>query len=125
MSEKLIFALPSKGRLMEQCSQALARAGLDVSKSGSVRGYKGEIALLPQVEVNFVSASEIAQFLKQGKAHLGITGEDLVREAIADCEQRVSFLRRCGFGRADVVVAVPIAWIDVSSMADLEETSQL
>jgi ATP phosphoribosyltransferase len=125
MSEKLIFALPSKGRLMEQCSQALARAGLDVSKSGSVRGYKGEIALLPQVEVNFVSASEIAQFLKQGKAHLGITGEDLVREAIADCEQRVSFLKRCGFGRADVVVAVPIAWIDVSSMADLEETSQL
>jgi ATP phosphoribosyltransferase len=125
MSEKLIFALPSKGRLMQQCSEALARAGLAVSKSGPARGYKGEIALLPQVEVNFVSASEIAQFLKQGKAHLGITGEDLVREAIADCEQRVSFLRRCDFGHADVVVAVPIAWIDVSSMADLEETAQL
>jgi ATP phosphoribosyltransferase len=125
MSEKLVLALPSKGRLMEQCSEALARAGLSVSKSGSARGYKGEIAELPDVEVNFVSSSEIAQFLRQGTAHLGITGEDLVRETIADCEQRVSFLKRCGFGRADVVVAVPTCWIDVRSMADLEEMSQV
>jgi ATP phosphoribosyltransferase len=125
MSEKLIFALPSKGRLMEQCAQALARAGLSVAKSGAARGYRGEIAELPDVEVNFVSSSEIAQFLQQGTAHLGITGEDLVRETIADCEQRVSFLQPCGFGRADVVVAVPICWIDVSTMADLEETSQV
>ena len=125
MSEKLVLALPSKGRLMQQCSEALARAGLSISKSGSARGYKGEIAELPDVEVNFVSSSEIAQFLNEGTAHLGITGEDLVRETIADCEKRVSFLKRCGFGRADVVVAVPDCWIDVSSMADLEEMAQV
>src|SRR5262245_63365184 len=106
MSEKLIFALPSKGRLMEQCAEALARAGLSVSKAGPARGYKGEIAELPDVEVNFVSSSEIAQFLKTGSAHLGITGEDLIRETIADADQRVDFLKPCGFGHADVVVAV-------------------
>jgi ATP phosphoribosyltransferase len=125
MSEKLVLALPSKGRLMQQCSEALARAGLLVSKSGSARGYKGEIAGLPEVEVNFVSSSEIAQFLKHGTAHLGITGEDLVREAIADCDERVALLWPCGFGRADVVVAVPTCWIDVGSMSDLEEMSQV
>ena len=125
MSEKLIFALPSKGRLMQQCAEALARAGLSVTKSGAARGYRGEIAELPDVEVNFVSSSEIARFLQNGTAHLGITGEDLVRETIADCAQRVSFLKPCGFGHADVVVAVPICWIDVSNMADLEETSQV
>jgi ATP phosphoribosyltransferase len=125
MSEKLIFALPSKGRLMQQCAEALARAGLSVSKTGAARGYRGEIAELPEVEVNFVSASEIAQFLQHGTAHLGITGEDLVRETIPDCDHRVSFLKPCGFGHADVVVAVPICWIDVSSMADLEEASQV
>lgn len=125
MSEKLIFALPSKGRLMQQCAEALARAGLSVTKSGAARGYRGEIAELPDVEVNFVSSSEIARFLQHGTAHLGITGEDLVRETIADCAQRVSFLKPCGFGHADVVVAVPICWIDVSNMADLEETSQV
>jgi ATP phosphoribosyltransferase len=125
MSQKLVLALPSKGRLMEQCAEALARAGLTVSKSGAARGYKGEIAELPEVEVNFVSSSEIAHFLKVGTAHLGITGEDLVRESMRDCDQRVSFLKRCGFGHADVVVAVPMCWIDVAGMADLEEMSAI
>jgi ATP phosphoribosyltransferase len=121
MSDRLVLALPSKGRLMEQCADMLAKAGLVVVKSGSVRGYKGDIAELPGVEVNFVSSSEIAQLLKSGAAHLGITGEDLLRETISDCDTRVTFLRPCGFGQADVVVAVPAAWIDVRHMSDLEE----
>ena len=121
MTGRLVLALPSKGRLMEQCASLLARAGLSVAKSGSARGYQGDIAELPGVEVNFVSSAEIAQLLKSGKAHLGITGEDLLRETIADCDGRITFLRRCGFGQADVVVAVPAAWIDVRRMSDLEE----
>jgi ATP phosphoribosyltransferase len=121
MSAPLVLALPSKGRLMEQCAAMLAKAGLVVAKSGSARGYKGDIAGLPGVEVNFVSSSEIAQLLKSGAAHLGITGEDLLRETIADCDERITFLRPCGFGFADVVVAVPAAWIDVRHMSDLEE----
>ena len=121
MSDRLVLALPSKGRLMEQCADMLARAGLVVSKSGAARGYQGDIAQLPGVEVNFVSSAEIAQLLKSGKAHLGITGEDLLRETIADCDEHLTFLRRCGFGQADVVVAVPAAWIDVRRMCDLEE----
>ena len=121
MTDRLILALPSKGRLREQCADMLARAGLIVAKSGSARGYQGDIAELPGVEVNFVSSAEIAQLLKNGKAHLGITGEDLLRETIADCETRITFLRRCGFGQADVVVAVPAAWIDVRRVSDLEE----
>ena len=125
MSDPLILALPSKGRLMEQCAALLARAGLTVAKSGAARGYKGGIEGLPGVEVNFVSSSEIAQYLKTGAAHLGITGEDLLRETMADCDARVSFLHPCGFGYADVVVAVPAAWIDVRRMPDLEEMALL
>jgi ATP phosphoribosyltransferase len=121
MTGKLVLALPSKGRLMEQSAAALAQAGLVVAKSGAARGYQGEIAGLPDVEVNFVSSSEIAQLLKAGKAHMGITGEDLLRETIPDCDERVAFLGPLGFGRADVVVAAPACWIDVRRMADLEE----
>ncbi len=121
MSDKLVLALPSKGRLMEQCARMLDAAGLVVKKSGSPRGYKGEIDGMADVEVNFVSSSEIAQFLKSGTAHLGVTGEDLLRETMTDCEERVAFLKPCGFGQADVVVAVPAAWIDVRRMSDLEE----
>jgi ATP phosphoribosyltransferase len=106
---------------MDECAGMLARAGLVVAKSGSTRAYKGEIANLPDVEVNFVSSSEIAQLLKNGTAHLGITGEDLLREAIPDCNERVTLLKPCGFGHAEVVVAVPAWWIDVWRMADLEE----
>jgi ATP phosphoribosyltransferase len=120
---KLVLALPSKGRLMEQCNAALAKAGLAVARTGPARGYKGEIAALPGVEVNFVSSSEIAQFLKTGAAHLGVTGEDLIRETMEDADQRVRFLRPLGFGFADVVVAVPACWLDVRHMRDLEEMS--
>ena len=118
---KLILALPSKGRLMEQCNAALAKAGLVVTRNGPTRGYKGEIDGLPGVEVNFVSSSEIAQLLKSGAAHLGVTGEDLLREIMEDAGERVRFLQGLGFGRADVVVAVPACWLDVRRMADLEE----
>ena len=123
MSDRLILALPSKGRLKEQCDATLAKAGLFIVKSGSARGYKGEITGMPDVEVNFVSSGEIAQFLKSGAAHLGITGEDLVRETIPDADERVAFLAPLGLGRADVVVAVPACWIDGRRMADLEEAA--
>jgi ATP phosphoribosyltransferase len=119
---RLVLALPSKGRLMEQCNAALARAGLSVVKPpGAARGYKAEIEGLPGVEVNLVSSSEIAQLLKTGAAHLGVTGEDLIRETMADADERVRFLAPLGFGRADVVVAVPACWLDVRRMADLEQ----
>jgi ATP phosphoribosyltransferase len=120
MNGNLVLALPSKGRLMEACHAALASAGFTLLKPRPARGYRGEIAELPGVEVNFVSSSEIAQFLRSGTAHLGITGEDLIRETMTDADARVAFLTRCGFGRADVVVAVPACWLDVRRMADLE-----
>jgi ATP phosphoribosyltransferase len=120
---KLILALPSKGRLMDQCNAALTEAGLSVARSGPARGYKGEIDGFPGVEVNFVSSAEIAQFLKSGAAHLGITGEDLIRETMADADERVRFLKPLGFGHADVVVAVPACWLDVRRMSDLEQMS--
>ena len=67
----------------------------------------------------FVSASEIVAELNRGHAHLGVTGEDLVRENIANAAERVTFLKPLGFGRADVVVAVPKCWIDVNEVADI------
>jgi ATP phosphoribosyltransferase len=117
-AETLILALPSKGRMMDDSASLFAAAGLTISKTGSARGYRGEMAGHPRVEVSYVSASEIASRLRAGSVHLGITGEDLVHEGNADA--RVISERKLGFGAADVVVAVPAAWIDVNRMADLE-----
>jgi ATP phosphoribosyltransferase len=104
---------------MEQTADFLAASGLKLRKVGHDRGYRGEIEGLPGIDVAFVSASEIVGELHRGRAHLGVTGEDLVRENIADVEERVAFLKKLGFGRADVVVAVPECWIDVAEIADL------
>ncbi|MGE0024395.1 MAG: ATP phosphoribosyltransferase [Hyphomicrobium sp.] len=123
MSDKLILGVPSKGRLMEQTADAFASVGLTLRKTGNERGYRGEIVGLPEVDVAFVSASEIAWYLKTGRVHLGVTGEDLVHEQMSDWATRVTFQKKLGFGNADVVVAVPDCWIDVRTMADLAEVA--
>jgi ATP phosphoribosyltransferase len=121
MTETLILAVPSKGRMMEQAQAFLAASGLTVAKTGSARGYQGAIQGWPDVDVRFVSSSEIVDQLRHGRVHLGITGEDLVREAIPDADARVTFVKPLGFGQADVVVAAPACWLDVATMAELEE----
>jgi ATP phosphoribosyltransferase len=120
MTERLTLAVPSKGRLMDNALATLAAAGLVVTKSTSLRDYRGTVAGRPEIDVHFVSASEIADRLRRGAVHLGITGEDLMREATADADARVRFLAKLGFGEADVVVAVPGSWLDVRRLSDLE-----
>ena len=121
MPDKLILAVPSKGRLMEQTAEAFAAAGLTLRKTGNERGYRGEIVGHPDIDVAFVSASEIAWNLKTGRVHVGVTGEDLVSEQMSDAATRVTSLKKLGFGHADVVVAVPDFWVDVRNMDDLAE----
>ena len=121
----LILAIPSKGRLKEQVDGWLADAGLPLSAPSGGRGYTAKIDALPQVEVRLLSASDIASALDSGEVHLGVTGEDLLREQLGELEGRVELLRPLGFGRADLVVAVPRGWLDVDTMADLEEVAHM
>ena len=123
--DTLVLAVPSKGRLMDDTIALFAKGGMTLRKTGNERGYRGEVAGVAGIEIAFVSAGEIALSLKSGKVHLGVTGEDLVRETMADADAKVEFLRRLGFGHADVIVAVPDFWIDVTTMADLEEAAVL
>jgi ATP phosphoribosyltransferase len=118
-----VVAVPSKGRLQENANAFFARAGLDVVQGRGVRDYRGTLAGLPGVEIAFLSASEITSQLSAGTVHMGITGEDLIRETIPDADARVELLTPLGFGHANVVVAVPQAWIDVRNMGDLEDVA--
>jgi len=123
MSAPLIVAVPSKGRLQENTESFFGRAGLQLVKPRGARDYRGAIADLPGVEVAYLSAGEIADALAQCSIHLGITGEDLLRESISDVAGRVVMIEGLGFGFANVVVAVPQAWIDVRSIADLDDVA--
>lgn len=119
----LTVALPSKGRMKDDAIAIFARAGLTVSAIGNDRSYRGRIDGIEDVEVAFLSASEIARELGAGAVDFGVTGEDLVREGLARADERVEISARLGFGNADVVVAVPDIWKDVDSMADLGDVA--
>lgn len=119
----ITLAIPSKGRLKDQSLEVLARAGLAVSMPGDDRRYRARIEARDDIEVAFLSASEISGEIGQGSVDLGITGEDLLRENVADWESKAAIEARLGFGPADVVVAVPDAWLDVETMADLDDVA--
>jgi len=123
MSEAFIIAVPAKGRLQENAESFFARAGLTLLKPRGARDYRGSIADVPAIAVAYLSAAEIVEALAEGGAHFGVTGRDLVHELISDPDQRSIFIDDLGFGHANVVVAVPQAWIDVRSMADLDDVA--
>ena len=120
----LTLAIPSKGRLMEESAALLARAGLGIERLGADRGYRGLLQGIEGIEVAFLPASEIAQNLRDGKLDLGVTGQDLLGEKLTAENPGVDILLRLGFGRADVVVAVPDCWLDVATMTDLDDISE-
>jgi ATP phosphoribosyltransferase len=123
VSAPLVLAVPAKGRLQENAENFFARAGLNLIKPRGARDYRGTVAELDGVEVAYLSAAEITGQLAAGTVHLGVTGEDLVREMIPDADARVVLVEGLGFGYANVVVAVPQAWIDVRTMADLDDVA--
>jgi ATP phosphoribosyltransferase len=123
MTAPLVLAIPSKGRLMENTRDFFARSGLDVLQAGNLRSYRGTIAGLAGVEVAFLSAPEIAREIGAGAVHAGVTGRDQVEESVADWKAKADFTMPLGFGRCDVVVAVPEAWIDVATMEDLDDVA--
>lgn len=119
----ITIALPSKGRMKDEASAIFERAGMKITAVGNDRSYRGRVEGWDGVEIAFLSASEIAREIGSGAVDFGVTGEDLVREGLADADARVEFSARLGFGHADVVVAVPEVWYDVDTMADLGDVA--
>ena len=122
MTDKLILAVPSKGRLEENAASLFDKAGIGLKRDGA-RGYTGSVKGIDAIDVQYVSASEIAARLADGSVHFGITGEDLLREEIIDMDSVVQLVMPLGFGHADVVVAIPDSWVDVTTMFDLAEVA--
>ena len=119
----LTIGIPSKGRLQENAFAFFARAGLPIVQPRGARDYRGTVTGMPSIEIAFLSASEIAGELARGGVHFGVTGADLIEESLPDPASKVEMLAPLGFGYANVVVAVPEAWIDVHEMADIEDVA--
>lgn len=119
----ITLAVPSKGRLEELTREWFAQRGLTITRPGGARSYLGAIEGMPDVTVRFYPASEIARELIRGNIDLGVTGRDLIHETSETGPASVDFARDLGFGHADVVIAVPESWIDVTHMHDLADVA--
>jgi ATP phosphoribosyltransferase len=117
----LTLAIPSKGRLQEQAAAWLADCGLRLVMEE--RGYAARLSGVADIAVRLISAGEIADALRAGDVHAGIVGEDGLRERDPDLAASV-VVKPLGFGRADLLVAAPESWLDVTHMADLADVAR-
>ena len=121
MSKLIKIGLPSKGRLKEESLKIFKKNKLSIKDSK--RKYLSEIKNFSTNEVIFSHAREIVERLADNSLDVGISGFDLLKESLPGIKKNIQVFSRLNFGFANLIVAVPNAWIDVQTIADLEEIS--
>jgi len=123
MKKLITIGLPSKGRLKDKAISFFDNNGLKVLQSGKERNYFGTIENKSNIKIIFLHAKEIIQRLGDGTLDVGVSGLDLLNESDKNLRDKINIQRKLDFGSASLVVAVPDDWIDVQTIADLEEVS--
>lgn len=100
----------------------LESCNLKVSRPNP-RRYTAGIRTLPQADVLLHRPADIVEKVADGEIDIGITGLDLVEEQRGDRHDLLVIYGDLGFSRAELVIAVPDSWIDVSAWPDLADLS--
>ena len=123
MKNLITIGLPSKGRLKEKAVVFFDDRGLKVLRSKKERNYFATIENKPNIKIIYLHAKEIIQRLGDGTLDIGISGLDLLNESENNLQDKINIKQKLNFGEANLVVAVPDDWIDVQTVADLEEVA--
>ena len=123
MKDLITIGLPSKGRLKDKAISFFNDRGLKILLSEKERNYFGTIEKNPKIRIIFLHAKEIIQRLGDGTLDIGLSGLDLLKESDKNLQGKIEVQKRLNFGNANLVIAVPDDWIDVQTIADLEEVS--
>ena len=123
MKDLITIGLPSKGRLKDKAISFFNNQGLKILQSEKERNYFGTIENKTNTKIIFLHAKEIIQRIGDGTLDAGISGLDLMRESKKNLRDKIYVKQKLNFGYANLVVAVPDDWIDVQTVADLEEVS--
>ncbi len=123
MKDLISIGLPSKGRLKDKAISFFNDSGLKILQSKKERNYFGTIENKSNINIIFLHAKEIIQRLGDGTLDIGISGLDLLNESEKNLRDKINIKQKLNFGNANLVVAVPDDWIDVQTIADLEEVS--
>jgi len=114
------LGVPSKGRLRDACFEWFKDRGVFLRQVGADREYAGVVEGISGVSLVLLPASEIPRELAAGRIHLGVTGTDLICEKLPFWDRVVTSVEEMGFGHANLVMAVPQAWVDVDLTDDLD-----
>ncbi|SCU78400.1 LAFA_0A06414g1_1 [Lachancea sp. 'fantastica'] len=100
LNDRLLFAIPKKGRLNEKAVSILQGSDIRFHRSQRL-----DIALSTNMPIAliFLPASDIPMFVGEGKCDLGITGVDEVKESEVD----VNLALDLQFGACKLQVQVP------------------
>ena len=123
MNKIITIGLPSKGRLKDKATLFFEEKNLKILQSDKERNYFATIQNNLNVKIIFLHAKEIIQRLGDGTLDIGISGLDLLNESEKNLRDKIITKNSLNFGKANLVVAVPNDWIDVQTIADLEEVS--
>ncbi|MBO6484768.1 MAG: ATP phosphoribosyltransferase [Pelagibacteraceae bacterium] len=123
MKNLITIGLPSKGRLKEGSISFLKKNNLKLISNGGERNYFAQIENFPNIKIIYLHAKEIIQRLGDGTLDIGISGLDLLSESQINLQKKIEIKKKLDFGIANFVVAIPDDWIDVQTIADLEEVS--
>jgi len=123
MKDLITIGLPSKGRLKEKAVSFFEDSGLKILQSDKERNYFANIENKPNIKIIYLHAKEIIQRLGDGTLDAGISGLDLLNESEKSLQDKIGIKQKLDFGGANLVVAVPDDWIDVQTIADLEEVA--
>jgi len=123
MKNLITIGLSSKGRLKEGSISFFKENNLKLTSSGGERNYFAQIENFPNIKIIYLHAKEIIQRLGDGTLDIGVSGLDLLSESRINLQKKIEIKKKLDFGMANLVVAIPDDWIDVQTVADLEEVS--
>ena len=115
------IGIPSKGRLRNDILNIFKKNKLNLISERGERDLLGSIRNLTNVKILYLHAREIIERLGDGSLDLGFSGYDLLKESEIITQKKINVIKRYNFGKANLVIAVPDPWIDVQTVADLEE----
>jgi len=117
----LNIGIPSKGRLRKDVLNIFKKNKLNLISERGERDLLGSIKQYKDIKILYLHAREIIERLGDGSLDIGFSGFDLLKESEINTQKKINVLKRYNFGKATLVVAIPDPWIDVQTVADLEE----
>ena len=115
------IGVPSKGRLRKDILKIFTRKKLKLVSERGERDLLGSIENLNNTKILYLHAREIIERLGDGSLDVGFSGFDLLQESNFNIKKKINVIKKYEFGKATLVVAIPDPWIDVQTIADLEE----